>query len=370
MFIDAMGLILGDNKKITLGELSKPRALSAIPFGGRYRIIDYMLSNMVNSGIKNIGIHTYTKYKSLMDHLGTGSYWDLDRKNSGGLHILPPYVNSEATSVQGDEEMAGLLDFVRSSKASYVIMAASNVILNTTFTDFVEDFKASGADISVMYNRDGTKFGGPNYILEVDRRGWVKDMLFNPEKSSFTKSSMGIIVMRRELLIDLIAEMMARGTNHVGIHSFVKKYDTLRVHAYEYKGLVLRINNVQSYFNSSMMLLNNQIRAELFWNGMPIFTKVKDEAPTLYSDDCKVTDAIVSDGCRISGTVTESILFRGVAVSKNCTIKNCVIMQDVHISDNCYLENVILDKNSVVRPGIKLVGHKDYPVVIGKGAIV
>ena len=88
---------------------------------------------------------------------------------------------------------------------------------------------------------------------------------------------------------------------------------------------------------------------------MPIFTKVKDEAPTLYSDDCKVTDAIVSDGCRISGNVTESILFRGVAVSKNCTIKNCVIMQDVHISDNCYLENVILDKNSVVRPGIKLV---------------
>ena len=154
MFIDAMGLILGDNKKITLGELSKPRALSAIPFGGRYRIIDYMLSNMVNSGIKNIGIHTYTKYKSLMDHLGTGSSWDLDRKNSGGLHILPPYVNSEATSVQGDEEMAGLLDFVRSSNASYVIMAASNVILNTTFTDFVEDFKACGADISVMYNRD------------------------------------------------------------------------------------------------------------------------------------------------------------------------------------------------------------------------
>ena len=119
-----------------------------------------------------------------------------------------------------------------------------------------------------------------------------------------------------------------------------------------------------------MMLLNNQIRAELFWNGMPIYTKVKDEAPTLYFDDCKVTDAIVSDGCRISGNVTESILFRGVAVSKNCTIKNCVIMQDVHISDNCYLENVILDKNSVVRPGIKLVGHKDYPVVIGKGAIV
>ncbi|HOO62205.1 MAG TPA: glucose-1-phosphate adenylyltransferase subunit GlgD [Bacillota bacterium] len=369
MFIDAMGLIFGDNKKITLGELSRPRALSAIPFGGRYRIIDYMLSNMVNSGIKNVGILTYNKYKSLMDHVGTGASWDLDRKNFG-LHILPPYVNSEATSIEGDEEMAGLLDFIRSSRSAYVIIANSNVILNTTFNEFVEDHKESGADISVMYNRDGTKYGSPNYILEVDRKGMVKDMLFNPEKSSSSRSSLGIITMRRELLIDLIAEMMARGSGHMGIHSFVKMYDTLKVHAYEYKGLILRINSVQTYFNSSMLLLDNQVRADLFWNGMPIYTKVKDEAPTLYSDSCHVSNSIISDGCRIAGSVEDSMLFRGVAVSKNCDIKNCVIMQDVHISENCHLENVILDKNSVIRPGIKLVGHKDYPVVIGKGAIV
>ena len=132
MFNNAMGLILADNKKISLGELSNPRALSAMPFGGRYRIIDFMLSNMVNSGVKNVGLLTYNKYKSLMDHLGTGGAWSLDRKNDG-LHILPPYVNSEATNINSDEELTGVIDFLRQSRTPYVLVAGANVIFNTTF---------------------------------------------------------------------------------------------------------------------------------------------------------------------------------------------------------------------------------------------
>lgn len=369
MFIDAMGLILADNKKITLGELSKPRALAAVPFGGRYRIIDYMLSDMVNSGIKSVGILTLNKYKSLMDHLGTGSSWDLDRK-SFGLHILPPYVNSESTGIEDAEELEGLLDFIRSNRSMYVIIADTNMILNTTFNDFVDKHEQSGADISIMYNRDGTKFGTPNYILDVDRKGYVKDLLYNPDKSASNRCSLGIVVLRRELLIDLISEMIARGERVFGVHALAKKYDTLKVRAYDYKGLVLRVNNVQTYFNSSMQLLDDQIRADLFWNGMPIYTKVKDEAPTLYFENSNVSNSIISDGCRIMGSVNNSLVFRGVTISRNTKITNCVIMQDVHVSENCELENVILDKNAVIRPGIKLVGHRDYPVVIGKGAIV
>ena len=369
MFIDAMGLILADNKKITLGELSKPRALAAVPFGGRYRIIDYMLSDMVNSGIKSVGILTLNKYKSLMDHLGTGASWDLDRKNFG-LHILPPYVNSESMGVDDADEMAGLLDFIRSNRSAYVIIANSNMILNTTFNDFVDKHEQSGADVSVMYNRDGIKYGVPNYIFEIDRKGYVKDMFFNPEKTVSNRCSLGIAVLRRELLIDLIADMIARGERNFGVHVLTKKFDTLHIRAHEYKGLVLRINNVQSYFNASMLLLDSQMRADLFWTGMPIYTKVKDEAPALYLENSSVSNSILSDGCRIMGTVENSMLFRGVTVSRNSKIKNCVIMQDVHISENCELENVILDKNAVIRPGIKLVGHKDYPVVICKGAIV
>lgn len=367
MFTDAMGLILADNKKISLGELSSPRALSAIPFAGRYRIIDFVLSNMVNSGIKNVGILTYNKYKSLMDHLGTGAPWSLDRKNDG-LHILPPYVNSEATNIAGDEELAGLIDFLKTSRTTYVIVANSNVVLNTSFDDFIESHKKTGADISVMYNRDGTKYGKPCYILDTDKDGFVKDMLFNPAKCSSNKSSLGIICLRRDLLIDSIARQMAHGLTHFGVHSFVKMFDELKVHATEYSGVVLRINSVQTYFNASMSLIDDAVRNDLFWNGEPVYTKIKDEAPTLYFDNAAVSNCIVSDGCRIYGNVEESIVFRGVTISKNTTIKNCVIMQDAHISENCHLENVILDKNAFVRPGVRLVGHHDYPVVIGKGA--
>ena len=369
MFIDAMGLILADNKQISLGELSKPRALAAVPFGGRYRIIDYMLSDMVNSGIKSIGIVTLNKYKSLMDHLGTGASWDLDRKNFG-LHILPPFVNSESRGMAEADELVGLLDFIRSNRNTYVIIANSNMILNTTFNDFSEKHELSGADISVMYNRDGIKYGTPNYIFDADRKGYIKDMLLNPEKSVSNRCSLGIIVMRRELLIDMLSEMISRGERNFGVHTLIKKYEIRRIRLHEYKGLVLRINNIQGYFNSSMQLLDDQIRADLFWNGMPIYTKVKDEAPALYYENSQVGNSILSDGCRIMGQVNDSMLFRGVTVSRNSTVNNCIIMQDVHISENCQLENVILDKNSVIRPGIKLVGHKDYPIVIGKGAIV
>lgn len=367
MFTDAMGLILADNKKISLGELSRPRALSAIPFAGRYRAIDFMLSNMVNTDIKNVGIITYNKYKSLMDHLGTGAPWGLDRKNDG-LHILPPYVNSEASNVAGDEELSGIIDFLRQSRSQYVIVANSNIIINTSFDAFIESHEKSGADISVMYNRDGTKYGSPSYILDMDDNGFVKDMLFNPQKATSNKSSLGIICLRRDKLIDVIEMQMAHGTSHFGIHSFVKMYDELKVHGYEYNGCSLRINSVQTYFNASMSLLEETTRNDLFWNGLPVYTKIKDEAPTLYFDNAEVNNGIISDGCRIYGNVDESIIFRGVTIAKNTVVKNCVIMQDAHISENCYLENVILDKNAFVRPGVHLVGHHDYPVVIGKGA--
>ena len=367
MFNNAMGLILADNKKISLGELSNPRALSAMPFGGRYRIIDFMLSDMVNSGIKNVGLLTYNKYKSLMDHLGTGAAWSLDRKNDG-LHILPPYVNSEASAIINDEELTGVMDFLRQSRTKYVIVSASNIVLNTTFDDFIKSHEDSGADISVMFNRDGTKYGNPSYIIETDNDGFVKDMLYNPPKPASSKCSLGILCLRRDLLLDIIAKQMAHGITHFGIHSFVKMYDELKVHAFEYAGVALRINSVQAYFNASMSLLEDSVRADLFSEGEPIYTKVKDEAPTLYFDNADISSSIISDGCRIYGKVEDSVIFRSVTVAKNTTLKNCIVMQDAHISENCNLENVILDKNAFVRPGVRLVGHPEYPIVIGKGA--
>ncbi len=370
MFIDAMGLILADHKRIHLGELSRPRALAAIPFAGRYRIIDFMLSNMVNSGINQIGVATLHKYRSLMDHIGTGSSWDLDRKKPG-LTILPPYLTSETVGNSGEgDDLSSLLDFFRNSRQKYVIIANSNVIFNTTFNELVSKHEESGADMTVLYNRDGLRHGPPCVIFDVDRRGMVRDMLINPDKPQSNRRSLGVIVLDRQLVIDILNESIARGELEFSIESLLRKYDRFRIRGFEYKGLVLRVNSIQSYFDSTMQLMSDKVRKELFWSGLPVYTKVKDEAPALYLDDCAVANSIVSDGCRILGTVNNSLLFRGITVSSKAVVKNSIIFQNVYISEGCELENVIIDKDCVIRPGVKLVGQADYPVVIGKGAIV
>jgi glucose-1-phosphate adenylyltransferase len=370
MFINAMGLILADHKRITLGELSKPRALAAMPIGGRYRIIDFMLSNMVNSGISSVGVIALNKYKSLMDHLGTGSSWDLDRKKQG-LSLLPPYINSVNVEKGGEiDDLTGLLNFFQSNTQKYVIIADSNVIFNSTFNEFITRHEESGADMSIMYNRDGIKYGSLSVMLDLDRRGYLRDMMVNPAKPSTTRCSLGVLVLDRELLIDLVSQSIARGEHDFSIEYLLKKYGQYKIKGYEFKGLTLRINSVSSYFSATMRLLEDSVRKDLFWSGLPVYTKVKDEAPALYDENNIVVNSVVSDGCKIMGEVSDSMLFRGVTISKYAKIKNCIIMQDVHISESVELENVIIDKNCVIRPGIKLLGQADYPVVIGKGAIV
>jgi glucose-1-phosphate adenylyltransferase len=370
MFINAMGLILADNKKIHLGELSRPRALAAMPFAGRYRIIDFMLSNMVNSGMTSIGVAAMTKYKSLMDHIGTGSSWDLDRKKQG-LSLLPPYINSANTDRAGDaDDLSGLLNFFQAGKAKYVIVANSNIVFNTTFIELVTRHEETAADMTVLYNRDGIRFGSPSVILDIDRRGLVRDVMTNPAKPSSTRCSMGVVILDRELLIDLISESIARGENDFSVENLIKRYEQFKIRGLEYKGVTLRINSVPTYFNNTMRILEEGVRKELFNEDLPVYTKVKDEAPTLYEESNQVSNSVISDGCHIYGQVTDSLLFRGVTVSKHAIIKNSIIMQNVHVSEGVELENVIIDKNCVIRPGIKLLGQADYPVVIGKGAIV
>lgn len=370
MFINAMGLILADHSKIQLGELSRPRALAAIPFGGRYRIIDFMLSNMVNSGINRIGVIALSKYKSLMDHLGTGSSWDLDRKQPG-LNLLPPYINSVNVSKNGElNDLTGLLDFFHANNRKYVIVANSNVVFNERFDDYVQRHEDSGADISVLYNRDSTKHGSPSVILNLDRRGILRDLMQDPPKPSATRCSLGVVILDRELLIDLVGESVARGDHDFSIESLLKRYEQYQIRGFEYKGKALRINNIPTYFASTMQLLNDKVRRELFGSQLPVYTKVKDKAPSLYGPDNAVANSLISDGCLIEGHVQGSMLFRGVTVSSHAKVKNSIVMQDTFLSEGVELENVILDKNCVIRPGIKLVGQQDYPVVIGKGAVV
>ena len=369
MLSNAMGLILADNSRVHLGELSQPRALAAVPFAGRYRIIDFMLSNMVNSGIKRVGVVALTKYKSLMDHLGTGASWDLDRMQQG-LSILPPYINSVAQGPESND-LTGLLDFMAGSRHKYVVIADSNVVMNTTLDDFLAKHEESGADLTIMYNRDSNKFGSPAVMIDLDRRGVMRDLMIDPNKPKTTRCSLGIAVIARDRLMDLISEAIARGQRDFSIEKLLAMYeDQLQVRGYEHKGLALRINSVATYFTSSMRLLEDDVMRELFWDNDPVYTKVKNEAPALYEEGNVVVNSLLSDGCHIYGEVVNSILFRDVVVAKHARVENCVLMQGVQISEGVEIKNAIIDKDTVLRTGVRLQGLPDYPAVIGKGVVV
>ena len=367
MLINAMGLILADHDRVVLSELSQPRALAAMPFGGRYRIIDFALSNMVNSGIKRVGVIAMKKYRSLMDHLGTGSSWDLDRMEKG-LSILPPYLSSSYFNSERND-LNGLLDFVKSAKERFVVVCDSNVIMNVELDKLVEAHQENDADMTVMYNLDSNKFGSPTFSLVLER-GVLKDLLVDAPEPPTQRNSLGVMVMERQFLIGLLEEGIARGRTEFTMEILLKMYNRFKIRGFDYKGTALRINSVATYFSSSMRLLDDDIRRELYNTERPVYTKVKDEAPALYHDGNEVSNSLISDGCDITGTVKDSILFRGVHVGRHAELHNCIIMQDSQIGDGAVLNNVIIDKNTIIRPGVRLQGQTDYPVVIGKGVIV
>lgn len=368
MLKDAIGLILADDLEIHLGDLSRHRALGAMPFGGRYRLIDFALSNFVNTGIYNVGVSTFTKYRSLMDHIGTGSPWDLDRVKQG-LHILPPNIGVEAYSGNADD-IAGIYDFYRDFKQKYIIICTCKCIYNVTFDALIEAHISSGADITAMYSRSGSKYGAPYIVMETDRRRRVKGVYRNPDQPVTDKVSMGAMVMERQAFIDILSRMISQGIRDTSLTYLLSLYNELKIYGFEYKGEVLWINSLKSYFSETMRALNEPCRSAIFYSENPIFTKVKDEAPTYYNDSCMVDNSMISDGCTIQGSVQDSMLFRGVTVAGQSKIKNCILFQDTFISEGCELEHVIVDKKSVIRPGTKLIGNPNYPIVIGKDVIV
>ena len=372
---NAMGIIYTSKDSLALRELTSYRAVAALPFAASYRIIDFILSSLVNSGVRNIGVITHSNYRSLMDHLGSGQEWDLHTRNNG-LFILPPF---QTTEDGGDYE--GVLDalrlnfgYLRRSKQDYVILTNSDTVLNMDLEPMMEQHLRTGADITLMYAKVGANTmdlsspnrNGHSYIRLSDE-GDILEMEVNPNAASFDNILMDVVIIKRTLLIHLVDRAFARGMvdfNADLIRSIIGTQE-LSVKGYEFKGYWRKIETVRGYFNASMDLLDPQIRGEIFGSS-PIRTKTRDDVPAIYRKGAQVHNSLVGIGCVIEGTVENSILFRGVSVKSGVHIKNCIIMQDTYIGANVELENVILDKEVTIRDNGRLIGDKQYPIVIGK----
>ncbi len=370
--IDARGIILSGDEKIT--PVTDIRSISALPIAGSYRLIDFVLSNMTNSGIRNVGVVTTSNYKSLMDHVKSGKPWDLDRK-SGGLAILPPNMQkAKYGMLRGDIDMLeGVYEYIAQAKETYVILSLGTSIYNINFEEVLDTHIENQADITVIYkkmpelsDKELSRFT----LVEVAEDERVTDIEIMPYYPKTSNTGLDVYVMERALLCSILDECIARGDHDLMKDAVIKKLSALRVFGYEYKGYADKIDSLKSYFKNNMIFLDNELKKEMLNPENPIYTKSKDRAPTKYGENAVVENSLIADGCIIEGAVINSVLSRGVKVAKGAIVKNSILMQDSVIDESVSLDYVIFDKHVHVTEGRRLLGQDSYPLAIGKGGVI
>ncbi len=372
--ISVMGIILTGWKKPQLKDLSAIRSSSAIPVAGKYRAIDFALSNMVNSGITNVGVITQFSFRSLMDHLGSGKEWDLDRKRDG-LFIFPPSMgNDDSGWYKGSADaLYNNLTFLKRSDEKYVVIVQGNSVYKMDFEKMLEFHMENKADVTIAYRKmdDFTKDELSQLgIIKTDENQRVTDLQEKPLNPETNLGSMGIYFLERELLISLIEKCVAHGNYDFVKDILIRKLETMKVYGYKFEGYWRNISTVRGYYKCNMELLKPDLIYELFLREGKVYTKVKDETPAKYNQEAEVSNSIVADGCIIEGKVINSVLFRGVTVNKDVVIKDSIIMQDSVIEEGTYLEYAILDKNVRITGGKNLKGDSNWPIIIGKNGFV
>ena len=373
---DVFGLIISGTDEQELRDLTMIRSIAAVPIAGRYRVIDFYLSNLVNSGIHNVGVITYRNYHSLMDHISGGVEWDLSRKRDG-LFILPPMAQHTTGnhSYNGTAEaINGVRNYInRCAQETCILHTNCTMIYNTSYYDAYEQHISSGADITVMYCDSKHDLQTPSkteVMLKTDEEGKVIDMFRGHTYKRSDQVSMDIFFINKSLLIRLVDDCIMKGSTDFIRDIVIPNLETLDVRGYHYKKKAFKIDTLEGFFKTNLAFLDSETRYQLLEGDGPVYTKVKDEVPARYSKSSKVANSLVTDGCVVEGSVENSLLFRGVQVAKGAVIKNCVIMQECQIQANAVLENVILDKKCTILRGRRLVGTESYPMVVTKGSTI
>ena len=365
-----MGIIYTGERDQQLRELTTVRAVAAVPLCARYRLIDFPLSSMVDSGIRNVGVIMQRNYNSLMDHLGSGKEWDLHGKHTG-LQILPPFTTNENVGLYAGflDAIRSNLNYLRRSKEKYTVITDTHMLYTTRFDDMAAAHEASGADITLLYTRDpGVRRNGGGRYLSMDENGVVTQLEVDPASPRLDATYMEAFMMEREKLIEMVDTAVSRGQYHLTRDVLMQAISSRsrKVCGFECTGKVWHLDSVQAYFECNMDLISPETRAGLFPADRPILTKLRDEMPTRYFPGAKVKNSLLADGCVIEGTVENCVLFRGVRIAKGAVVRNSIIMQDGVVSEGAELDNCILDKQTMVRPNSRLIAPRSYPIVIAK----
>ncbi|MGV8982881.1 glucose-1-phosphate adenylyltransferase subunit GlgD [Clostridium sp.] len=365
MIKNYMGILMLNEDEDNIKSLTKLRPLASIPIGGRYRIIDFVLSNMVNGGIHSIGIFSNTKTRSLVDHLGSGKNWDLDRKING-LFLFN--ITSDGSKFRDIEALSDNMEYIYRAKQDYVIISSSNMICNIDYNEAAKYHEQSGSDITLLYKK--THNGKLDYVncntLFINDENKVLSIGKNIGEKDELNISMEMFIMKKSTLITIINKAVQTGSHNSLKAAIYNSIFHLNVNAYEFKGYLRCVNSMKNYYKTNMDMLDVRVTKELFFKNGLIYTKSKDETATKYFNESKVNNSLISNGCILKGSVENSIISRRVTVHEGVEIKNCIIFENCEINKGCKLTNVIIDKNNILRENTVLTGDEEFPVVIEK----
>lgn len=371
-----LGLIICFSEKSNLRDLTGHRTIASVLYGGRYRLVDFMLSSMVNSGIDDVGLVMRSKYQSLIGHMGSGKDWDLSRKK-GGLVLLPPYAYSEKSFHLSSGEnrskvdaLIGAMDLLEDSKDEYVVLADSNIIGNLPLDEALEAHIRSGKKMTTICAAD-SKLNSHCTYSKVAEDNTVLDTRFGDNgDGEYPYKNLDIYILRRETLLDMLEKCITRNIRSLDRDVFSVVLDEGQMNAFVVDSYVVKITDMDSYYRANMDLLKKEVRSQLFRRDRPILTHVHDENPCYYSQDAKVSESLIADGTSISGTVENSIIFRNVVIEKDVVVKNSIVMTGTVVQEGAYIENMIVDKNVTIRQNKRMMGQQTYPIVIAKDTVV
>lgn len=361
------GIVFANAHDEAIEKLTEKRSIASVPFGGRYRLIDFCLSNLVNAGVSNVGIITKEKYRSLMDHLGSGMHWDLDRK-SGGIRILPPFNVRRVRLYQNHvEALYGAMDFMVRCNSKYIVVYDARTVANINIREVIKKHISTQADITVVCRKGLEITNSDNTMaLDINKDGRVVLTGFPKKIAAEDCRSMGIYVFNREKLIEIVKNSYETGGDTINDDIISANLDTLKVMAYEHTGYAAIMDCPKAYRRANFELLKPEIRKDLFNHERPIYTKTRDDMPTRYGTQSSVTNSLVAEGCVIEGIVKNSVLFRGVKVEKGAVVENSILMQGVTVNKDAQLDNVVSDKNATVSAGMVVKGTEEKAFFVEK----
>lgn len=366
MVNDYMAIVFLDETLDNIRALTKMRPLASVPAGGTYRIIDFALSNLVNAGIRNVGLFAGNDdLNSLTDHIGSGTEWDLDRRRDGIFMFKQMADSTYSTNIKRVKKN---MEYFFRSKQNNVVVLSSHMVCNLDIADIIKNHEASGRDITLVYknvdnanerfdNCDIVKLGENNEVVGIGQ-----NLFFKKDENI----SLEAFVMSKELLIKMICDGIQEGVYYTVRDLVTRNIGRVSINGYEFKGYLACINSTKEYFDFNMDLLKKEIRNDLLNSERAIYTKTKNTPPSLFKEGAEVHNSLIANGCILGGIVKNSILARGAVVEAGAVVEDCILLQDCVVKSGAVLKNIIVDKNNVIQSNEQLSASRNYPLVIEK----